>query len=169
MAHEIEAALLEVKKGPCGKWKSFRQALKAVWGAEKLGDMQRRLDLFSQQLQQRVQVKTLQTITELRGDLMDSIEGAATASVQANDATRDHIENLRKEAEQQASQLREEIRTLKKDIEKCIKEAVNQNQRSNKDQQNKLREFTNATYKLWAAKEVMLTSILVRQPAPLIL
>ena len=165
VADEIERALLEVKKSPRGKWTSFRQALKVVWGAEKLADMQRRLNLFSQQLQQRVQVKTLQTVTGLPGDLIKSIADAATTSVHAHDATRGDIESLRKEAEQQASQLREEIRSLKKDIEKCIKEAVNQNQHSNKEQQNKLREFTNATYKLWVAKEVMLTSILVRWPA----
>jgi hypothetical protein len=40
VALEIESALADTKKkGTFGRWKSFRQALKAIWGAEKLADM----------------------------------------------------------------------------------------------------------------------------------
>jgi hypothetical protein len=39
-----------------GKWKSFRKALKVVWGREKLNELRRRLDDYSHQLNRRVLV-----------------------------------------------------------------------------------------------------------------
>ena len=93
-----------MKKRPRGKWKSFRQALKAVWGAEKLKEMQTRLDLFSQQLQQRMHAKTQESITKVQVDVIQCIETANAASTRAHNRTSEDIERLRKESELKAEQ-----------------------------------------------------------------
>jgi hypothetical protein len=65
-------------------------------------------------------VKTQESISEVHIDIIHSIDIAAESSAKSNNATRDDIERLRREAEQQAVHLREEIRKLKSDLEVCI-------------------------------------------------
>ena len=161
VSQEIEQALADVKKHPRGKWKSFRQAIKAVWGAEKLNEMQARLDLSSQQLQQRMHIKTQWSISKVHIDIIHSIDIAAEGSAKSNNATRDDTESLHREAEQQAVQFREEVRKLKSDLEVCIREVVTKSERGNILSQKRLQELTNTNYRLWVAKEVMPVNIMV--------
>ncbi|EAT86569.2 hypothetical protein SNOG_05505 [Parastagonospora nodorum SN15] len=157
---EIEIALADTnKKSSYGKWKSFRHALKAIWGAEKLADMQGRLTMFSQQLQQRTQMKTHEAVTDMHVDVIRALNDATISSTKEHEATRSDIQSLQNEAERQAHQLREEINTLRSDLEKRIAESVVKSEQLSKTEQNRLHQFTNATYKLWAAKEVMLANI----------
>ncbi|KAH3971957.1 hypothetical protein HBH64_212460 [Parastagonospora nodorum] len=157
---EIEIALADTnKKSSYGKWKSFRHALKAIWGAEKLADMQGRLTMFSQQLQQRTQMKTHEAVTDMHVDVIRALNDATISSTKEHEATRSDIQSLQSEAERQAHQLREEINTLRSDLEKRIAESVVKSEQLSKTEQNRLHQFTNATYKLWAAKEVMLANI----------
>ena len=95
-------------------------------------------------------------------DVICALKRATVSSAKEHEATRLDIERLRIEAEQQASRLRQEIEILKLELEKRILEAVVKNERGNKAEQNRLHELTNATYKVWAAKEVMLADIMVR-------
>lgn len=55
VARDLEQALnkLRLPDKP-SKWKSFRQALKSVWGKERLAEMKNRLDLYSEQLDRRM-------------------------------------------------------------------------------------------------------------------
>jgi DNA polymerase IIIc chi subunit len=159
---EIENAFADIdKKGLRGKWKSFRQALKAVWGAEKLAEMQTRLTLFSQQLQQRTQMKTHEAVTDLHVDVICALKEVTAHSTKEHAATRLAIGSLQRKTEDQVIQLREEIRTLKLDLEKRIAESVNESQRVSQTERKRINEYTNAMFKVWAAKEAMLANIMV--------
>jgi len=157
---EIQTALADNnKKSSCGKWKSFRHAFKAMWGAEKLAEMQGRLIMFSQQLQQRTQMKTHEAVTGMHVEVIRALKDTTISPQKEHEATRSDMQALKDEAEKQAHQLQEEIKTLRLDLEKRIAESIIKSEQLSKAEQNRIHEFTNATYKLWAAKEVMLTNI----------
>ncbi|KAH3970432.1 hypothetical protein HBI37_136300 [Parastagonospora nodorum] len=157
---EIQTSLADInKKSSYGRWKSFRHALKAMWGAEKLAEMQGRLMLFSRQLQQRTQMKTHEAVAGMHVEVVRALKDATISSAKEHEATRSDIQSLQSEAERQAHQLREEINTLRSDLEERIAESIVKSEQLSKTEQNRLHEFTNATYKLWAAKEVMLANV----------
>lgn len=131
-------------------------------GAEKLADMQGRLMMSSQQLQQRTQMKTHEAVTSMHVDMIRALHDVSTSSAKEHETKRLSIKSLEQEAEKQAAQLRGEIRTLRLELEKLIAESVIKSEGVSKAEQHRLHEFTNATYKLWAAKEVMLSTIMVR-------
>ncbi|KAJ9160716.1 hypothetical protein NKR19_g3020 [Coniochaeta hoffmannii] len=55
VAAELEQALKLLQiHGKKTKWKSFRQALKSVWGKQHLTELKGRLDLYSDQLDRRL-------------------------------------------------------------------------------------------------------------------
>jgi len=58
VSKQLHAALQKLEaKGKANKWKSFRKALKAIWGKEKLNELKSRLDMYSQQMDRRVLVR----------------------------------------------------------------------------------------------------------------
>jgi len=51
VAHELETALKTLgSNGKVGKWKSYRQALKSIWGKSRVTELQNRLSLYSSQI-----------------------------------------------------------------------------------------------------------------------
>ena len=55
VANELVQALAKLDSGgQRTKWKSLRQALKSVWGKERLTDLKARLDLYSEQMDRRI-------------------------------------------------------------------------------------------------------------------
>jgi hypothetical protein len=55
VAEELEQAVKALQlPGRPSKWKSFRQALKSVWGKERLVEIKSRLDLYGDQLDRRM-------------------------------------------------------------------------------------------------------------------
>jgi len=59
IATELLEALDQLKiKGPPGKWKSFRKALKTVWGKKKLEAMEKRLAAFNSMLTRHIVIDT---------------------------------------------------------------------------------------------------------------
>jgi hypothetical protein len=70
-------------------------------------------------------------------------------------------ERSRQSTEGQVAQLREEINALNNALERCIREAVTAN---NALEKKKLQERTNAVYTAWAAKELVLSDLLVCIP-----
>ncbi|KAF2727515.1 hypothetical protein EJ04DRAFT_594771 [Polyplosphaeria fusca] len=163
ISKDIEATLTAAAlPGSRGRWKSFRHALKAAWGAEKLSDMKARLDLYSQQLQNRMHVKMHESVAELRNDVLESLEKVTDIAVQGKDSSREDLVRLREEAETNINQLKEELRALKVDLEKCIRDAVASAAQASKVEQRGLQEATNARFNLWAAKETILKQLQVR-------
>jgi hypothetical protein len=117
--------------------------------------------LFSQQLQQRTQIKTHQAVTDMHLDVIRALKDTTASSIQEHETTRLIVASLQRDAEQQAAQLKDEIKQLRLDLKQRISESITKSEHANKAEQNRLHEFTNATYKLWAAKEVKLANIIV--------
>lgn len=67
-------------------------------------------------------------------------------------------EGSRQSTAGQAAQLQEEINVLNNELERCIREAVTA---SSSLEKKKLQEKTNAAYTAWAAKELVLSDLLV--------
>lgn len=163
IANELELALAKLKgNGVVGRWCSFRQALKAMWGSERLKDIQERLNMFSQQLNLRMQAQTQELVVQFRMETYRDLREATELAVHRHATIRSDMQQLREEAEQQAEQIRAEIRHIKQDLEQCIEDVVACPRHTSGSEQKRLQELANAMYNLWAAKELMLQNMLVR-------
>lgn len=87
----------------------------------------------------------------------DEISAAGKHSVDSQNS-----ERSRQSIEGQVVRLREEIAVANNVLELCIREAVTA---STTLEKKKLQERTNAAYTAWAAKELVLSDLLVRLPA----
>jgi hypothetical protein len=130
VALEIDTAFADInKEGPRGKRRSFCQALNSVRGAKKLAEMQNRLDLFSQQLQQRTQIRTHEAVTDLHVDVICALKEVIAHSAKEHAATRLSIGSLQRQAEDNAIHLQKAIRNLRLDLERRIIESVSKSGR----------------------------------------
>jgi hypothetical protein len=146
--HEIENALKTLdNQGPNRRWKSFRQALKAVLGTEKLESMKTRMDLYSQQLNNRMQIKTQHIVTDMKVDVMGTLEKCSEDSTKGHETTEEELKLLRLEAEQREARLRDELDILKQGLENCIREVVRTSSQASRAEQMRLADATNALYK----------------------
>lgn len=106
-------------------------------------------------------MKTHQAVTDMHVDVIQALKDVTISSTKEHEATRLIVNALEQEAEQQAALLRDEIKQLRLDLEQRISESIIKSGLVSKAEQSRLHAFTNATYKLWAAKEVMLANITV--------
>lgn len=70
-------------------------------------------------------------------------------------------EGSRQNTEERIAQLQEDINTLKQDLERCIQEAVAGSRTSGAAEKKRLQGKTNAAYKAWAARELVLNDLVV--------
>jgi hypothetical protein len=73
-----------------------------------------------------------------------------------------YVGRSRQNTEERIMQLQQDISVLKVDLERCIHEAVAGSQTSSSaEKKKKLQGKTNAAYKAWAARELVLSDLLV--------
>jgi hypothetical protein len=70
-------------------------------------------------------------------------------------------ERSRQNTEERIARLQEDINTLKQDLERCIQQAVAASRTSSAPEKKRLQGKTNAAYKAWAARELVLNDLLV--------
>ena len=91
-----------------------------------------------------------------------AVEFSIDQNVAEHDKTRQEMQRIKDQAERQMEQLTEQIRQLKIDLDASVKDMVARMPTASAREQQNLKEITNAKFNLWAALELMLEKLKVR-------
>lgn len=105
--------------------------------------------------------QTREQVASIGIHVASAVETASEENRQQHEGTRVEMERVRLETEKQIRELREEIRLLKIEIEQSVQKVVASVGNASAREQQRLKEWSNAKFNLWVAKEIMLKKLLV--------